>query len=170
MKKIITLILAACTLCLAGCSNLGIPTADSQKAAIESVLAQRAKIEKEQAGSLSGERVAALMAIDVHSCPADFRSAWFDYLVEVHELDIRVERVADVGLAVGKPVSDLSSLIKFAVANPRVGEYLLAAVSKVDDAWGKVERTGMNYGVMPDVDGGEMRHRPDIAPKPGKNS
>ena len=49
---------------------------------------------------------------------ADFRSAWFDYLAGVHELHIRVERVAGVGLAVGKPVSDLPSLIKFAAANP----------------------------------------------------
>lgn len=97
---------------------------------------------------------------------ADFRSAWFDYLAGVHELHIRVERVAGVGLAVGKPVSDLPSLIKFAAANPGAGEYLLAAVSKVDDAWGKVERAGMNYGVMPKIDLGDMSHRPDTVPEP----
>jgi hypothetical protein len=151
MKEIVTLILAASALALAGCSTLGPSTASSQKSEIQSVLAQRAKLEKEQVSFLNGERVAGLMAIDVHSCPQDFRSAWFDYLVEVQTLHTRVERVAGVALAVGKPVSDLPSLIKFAATSPEVGQYLLTGLGKVDDAWAKVERTGMNYGVMPKV-------------------
>ncbi len=151
MKNIVTLILTASALALAGCSTLGSSKAGSQKSEIESVLAQRAKLEKEQASFLNDDRVAGLMAINVHSCPSDFRSAWFDYLVEVRTLHTRVERVAGVALAVGKPVSDLPSLIKFAATSPEVGQYLLTELGKVDDAWAKVERKGMNYGVMPKV-------------------
>jgi uncharacterized protein YcfL len=151
MKKIVTLILAASALALAGCSTLNPSKASSQKSVIESVLAQRAKLENEQVSILNGERVAGSMAIDVHSCPPDFRSAWFDYLVEVQTLHTRVERVAGVALAVGKPVSDLPSLIKFAATSPEVGQYLLTGLGKVDDSWAKVERAGMNYGVMPKV-------------------
>ena len=152
MKKIITLIMAVGAVALAGCSSMqGAATAHSQKQkfAIESVIAQRSKLEKEHVGSLGGEREAALMAIDVHGCPADFRSAWFDYLVAVKNLHTRVKRVAGIGSAMGKPVSDLPSLIKFAATSPELGHYLLSALGTVDDAWGRVERVGMSYGVMP---------------------
>ena len=149
--KEITVILAASALVLAGCATPGPSKASSQKSAIQSVLAQRAELEKEPVKLLSGERVAGLMAIDVHHCPADFRSAWFDYLVEVQTLHTRVERVAGVASAVGKPVSDLPSLIKFAASSPEVGQYLLSGLGKVDDAWAKVQRAGMNYGLMPKV-------------------
>ena len=98
---------------------------------------------------MGGERVAGLMAIDVHTCPPDFRAAWFDYLVEVQTLHTRVERVARIASAAGKPASDLQSLIKLATTSPQVGSYLLSELGKVDDAWAKVERVGMNYGVMP---------------------
>ncbi len=151
MKKIVPLILAATAFALAGCSTPGSPKASSHQSAIESVLAQRAKLEKEQVNFLSGERVAGLMAIDVHACPMDFRSAWFDYLVAIQTLHTRVERVAGVAAAVGQPVSDLPSLIKFAAKSSELGQYLLAGLGKVDDAWAKVERVGMNYGVMPTV-------------------
>lgn len=150
MKTIITLIMTVSAVALAGCSTTqGTLTRGSKKPAIESVIAQRAKLEKEHVGSLGGEREAALMAIDVHSCPADFRSAWFDYLVAVKNLHTRVERVAGIGSAVGQPVRDLPSLIKFASQSAELGHYLLSALDTVDDAWGKVERVGMSYGVMP---------------------
>jgi hypothetical protein len=156
MKRIIILVMAAGGLALAGCSTMQhTATADSQKSAIESVLAQRAKLEKERVSLLGGEREEALMAIDVHDCPADFRSAWFDYLVAVKNLHTRVERVAGIGSAVGKPVSDLPSLIKFAATSPDLGHYLLSALGTVDDAWGKVERVGMSYGVMPMINVGK---------------
>ena len=167
MKKIMTLILAATALALAGCSpTQDTATADSQKSAIESVLAQRAKIEKEHVGSLGGERLAALVAIDVHNCPADFRSAWFHYLVAVQTLHTRVERTVGIGLAVGKPVSDLPSLIKFAATSPELGVYLLTALGKVDDAWGDVEVVGMDYGVMPKIEVSDISHRPNTALEP----
>lgn len=159
MKAIITLIMAASALALTGCSSMqGTTTtahSQKQKAAIESVIAQRAKLEKEHVGSLGGEREEALMAIDVRSCPAEFRSAWFDYLVAVKNLHTRVERVAGIGSAVGKPVTDLPSLIKFAAKSPELGHYLLSALDAVDDAWGKVERVGMSYGVMPAINVGK---------------
>ncbi len=107
------------------------------------------KLEKDQAGILSGERVAGLMAIDVHACPAEFRSAWFDYLVEVQTMHTRVERVSGIASAVGKPTVDLASLIKFASSSAEIGHYLLSELDKVDSAWAKVERAGMNYGIMP---------------------
>jgi hypothetical protein len=149
MRNIITLILSASALALVGCSGLAPST--TEKSSIESVFTQRAKIEKEQFGSLSGERVAELMAIDVRSCPRDFRSAWFDYLVAVRTLHTRVERVAGIASAVGKPVSNLASLIQFTAASPELGQYLLIELGKVDDTWAKVERAGMEYGAMPRV-------------------
>ena len=156
MNKILTLTLAVTALALAGCSTLDTPT-NSQKTAIESVYAQRATLEKEQVSFSSNTRVAGLMAIDVRGCPPDFRSAWFDYLVAVQTLHARVERVAGVAAATGKPVSDLPSLIKFTVTSPELGQYLLAELDKVDEAWAKVERAGMNSGVMPKVGAGGAR-------------
>lgn len=150
MKQIITVILAASALALTGCSTIqGTAKADSKKSAIESVLTQRAKLKDTQAGFLSRQRVAELMAIDVKNCPADFRSAWFDYLVAVQNLHRRIARATGIASAVGKPVTDLPSLIKFAATSPELGQYLLAALNKDDEAWGKVERAGMSYGVMP---------------------
>jgi hypothetical protein len=164
MKKFITLIMTAGALALAGCSaRQDAATADSQKSAIESVLAQRATIEKDHFGSLGGERVAGLMAIDVNGCPTDFRSAWFDYLVAVRTMHTRIERVAGVGFAAGKPVSDLPSLIKFAASSPGLALYLLSELGRVDDAWGKVERVGMDYGVMPKIDVSNMGRQPNTA-------
>lgn len=157
LDKILVLILATAGLSLAGCSTLDRP-ARSQKTAIESVFAERAKLEKEQVSPLSSERIAGMMAIDVQMCPPDFRSAWFDYLVEVQTLHTKVERVAGVAAAVGKPTPDLPALIKFAAGSPGVGQYLLAGLGKVDDAWARVERAGMNYGVMPKI--GVGAHEP----------
>jgi uncharacterized protein YceK len=153
MKKSITLMLAVSTLLLAGCSTTQVAKkTESQKSAIESVFAQRAKlkVKDEGGGLLSNQRVAGLMAIDVQNCPADFRSAWFDYLVEVQNLHTRIERVALFASGEGKPVTDLPSLVKFAVTNPALGQYLLGALSKDDEAWEKLARSAMNYGVMPE--------------------
>ena len=149
MNKAFSFILAATVLVLAGCATLHEPT-KSHKAAIESVLAQRAKLEKEHVNVLSAERIAGLMAIDVNGCPPAFRSAWFDYLVAAQTLHTRIERVAGVAAAVGKPVSDLRSLVEFAATKREVGQYLLDGLGKVDDGWAKVERAGMNYGAMPE--------------------
>ena len=150
MKKIISLILAVGALALAGCSTIqGSAPTGSKKSAIESVFTQRAKVKATQSELLSNQRVAEMMAIDVKSCPADFRSAWFDYLVALHTLHARVERVTGIASALGKPVTDLPALIKFAASSPELAKYLLAALDEDDAAWGKVERAGMNYGVMP---------------------
>jgi hypothetical protein len=151
MKNFLPLILATSALALAGCSTPGASKSSSHKSAIESVFGQRAKLEKEQVNFLNGERVAGLMAIDVHACPSDFRSAWFDYLVEIQTLHTRVERVVGVASAMGDPVCDLPSLIQFAAKSSELGQYLLTGLGKVDDAWAKVERVGMNYGVMPTI-------------------
>jgi hypothetical protein len=44
---------------------------------------------------------------------------------------------------------------------------LLDALGKVDDAWAKVERAGMTYGVMPKVGLEDMSDRPSgLEPKP----
>ncbi len=148
MTKFFALIFAVSTLMLAGCSSLQYA---SKKSAIETALVQRAKVkvESEHGGLMSDQRVAELMAIDVQKCPADFRSAWFDYLTEVQNLHIRVERVALIASAEGKAVGGLPALIKLAVANPTLGQYLLTSLNRVDDARAKLERTAMNYGVMP---------------------
>ncbi len=151
MKRIVALTLGAGTMLLAGCASIQHATkADSQKAAIASVLAQRAKIkaDDERGGLLSEQHVAELKAIDVQSCPADFRSAWFDYVVEVENLHTRVERVGLVASGLGKPAGDLPALIKFAATNEMLGQYLLGALTRVDEAWAKLDRTAMNYGVM----------------------
>jgi hypothetical protein len=166
MSKIKTLILAAMTLALAGCCTFDTRTSHSHRSAIESVFTQHATIEQEHAGVLSGERVAGLMAIDVRGCPADFRSTWFDYLVEVRALHTRVERVAGIASGVGKPVSDLQSLIKFAATTPEVGQYLLAALEKVDDAWAMVERAGMTHGVVPKFEVNRVSHHSETTLEP----
>ena len=152
MKKTLTCVLATAVLVVAGCTSMQpAPKTASQKAAIESVLAQRAELRAKegQVGLLKAQNVAELMAIDVKSCPADFRSAWFDYLVEVENLRTRVERVAAVAAGVGKPVQDLPSLIRVAATNSGLSQYLLDALTQVDNTWSKLNRTAMNYGVMP---------------------
>ena len=53
------------------------------------------------------------------------------------------------GDAAGKPVTNLPELIKVAVTDPALGQYLLDALNQDDAAWEKLERTAMNYGVMP---------------------
>jgi hypothetical protein len=153
MKQTIALLLAAGALALAGCSaNPNVPNPDSPKPAIESVFAQRAKLETNEgpARFISKEAPPQLMAIDVGSCPADFRSAWFDYLVQVQNLHTRAERVAMFAAAAGKPVTNLVSLVKFAATDPGLGQYLLGAVNTGDEAWEKLARSAMNYGVMPE--------------------
>jgi hypothetical protein len=139
----------ASMLLLAGCASVPHGT-KAQKSAIESVFAQRSKVvgEDRRMGILSKQHVAGLMAIEVQNCPADFRSAWFDYLVAVQNLHTRMERVGMIGAAVGKPVTDLPSLVKFAAKDKALAEYLLSALDKVDEAWSKLDRTAMNYGVM----------------------
>lgn len=153
MKKVIALLLTVSALVLAGCSTTqGIATANSQKSAIQSVFAQRAKVEtKEGPAHFIGKAgLPKLMAIDVGKCPADFRSAWFDYLVQVQNLHTRAERVAMFAAAAGKPVTNVVSLVKFAATNPGLSEYLLRGVSSEDVAWEKLARSAMNYGVMPE--------------------
>jgi len=152
MKKSVALILAASTWVLAGCSTVPhVSTADAERSAIEAVLAQRAEVKARdgQVGLLGGQRVAELKAIDVRNCPADFRSAWFDYLVEVENLSTKVERVFLLESGEGTPAKDLLALMKLVAANPTIGQYLIVALDRVDEAWGKLERTAMNYAVMP---------------------
>ncbi|MBU6411327.1 MAG: hypothetical protein KGJ60_01210 [Verrucomicrobiota bacterium] len=153
MKRTIALLLAVGALALTGCSvTQDGAKSETQKSAIESVFAQRARLEAENgpAGLVSKQGLPRLMAIDVRNCPADFRSAWFDYLVQVQNLHTRAERVAMFATAAGKPATDAPSLVKFAVTNPRLGEYLLGALGRSDEAWNKLERTAMNYGVLPE--------------------
>lgn len=153
MKNTIALLLAASVLALAGCSSTqSTLNTDSQKSAIESVFAQRAKLETKEgpARFISKENLPQLMAIDVESCPADFRSAWFDYLVQVQNLHTRAERVAMFAAAAGKPATNVVSLVKFAATDPGLGQYLLGAVNSEDNAWEKLARSAMNYGVMPE--------------------
>lgn len=151
--KIIALLLAAGTLMLAGCSTTqNVAKTSSHKAAIESVFDQRAKLETKEGpiSYTSKENLPRLMAINVENCPPDFRSAWFDYLVQVQNLHTRVERVAMFAAGAGKPVTNAATLVKFAVSDPGLGKYLLGAVNRADDAWDKLERTAMNYGVIPE--------------------
>ena len=61
----------------------------------------------------------------------------------------RTERVALFASAAGHPVSTLPELIKVAVGSPALGQYLLDALNQDDATWEKVERSAMNYGVMP---------------------
>ena len=51
--------------------------------------------------------------------------------------------------AAGHPVSTLPELIKVAVGSPALGQYLLDALNQDDATWEKVERSAMNYRVMP---------------------
>lgn len=146
MKKII-LLLAVSALISGGCSN-----STGQKSAIQSALMQRAKLKTvgEPVGLLGEQQLAGLMSIDVRNCPPDFRAAWFDYLIEVQNLHTRMKRVAIFAAGEGKAVTDTPSLIKFAASNSGFSQYLLGALDKTDEAWGKLERTAMNYGVMPE--------------------
>ena len=150
--KVAALFLAVSVCLLAGCASFPnrLPTA-GQSAAIQSVLTQheRIKTQDDPTSLLSNQRVSDLMAVDVQGCPAEFRSAWFDYLVQVRNLHRRTERVALFASAAGKPVTTLPELIKVAVGSPALGQYLLDAVNQDDLAWEKVERSAMNYGVMP---------------------
>ena len=151
--KTIALLFAVGTFVLAGCSPAqNAVNTSSHKAAIEAVFDQRAKLETKE-GSISyfsKKDLPGVMAIKVQNCPADFRSAWFDYLVQVQNLHTRAERVAMFATTAGKPVSGVAALVKFAASDPGLGKYLLGAVDRVDDAWDKLERTAMNYDVMPE--------------------
>ncbi len=152
MKQIVTSILAAGALALAGYSTAHAqPVSSSQKSAIESIYSQRAKIKEKPVLIAGGKNLTEMMNIDVSRCPADFRSAWFDYLIEVEKMHARMKRVAEIASAVGKPVNDVPSLIRFAATDSGLGRYLLDELGRLDDAWGKVERAGMNYGIMPTV-------------------
>jgi hypothetical protein len=150
--QFLALLLAMGACLLAGCASLpNRPPTAAQSAAIQSVFDQhtRLKTQDEPTSLLSNQRVADLMAVDVQACPAEFRAAWFDYLVQVRNLHRRTERVALFASAAGKPVTTLPELIKVAVTSPALGQYLLDAVNQDDAAWEKVERSAMNYGVMP---------------------
>lgn len=152
MKNTIALLLAVGAMALTGCSTTqNAPYSKPQRAAIESVFAQRGAIEdkKGRAGLLSKQGLPQLMAIDVRHCPADFRSAWFDYLVADQDLQTRMERVAMFAAAAGKPATDTPALVRFAVSNPKLGEYLLGALNRSDEAWNRLDRTAMNYNVFP---------------------
>lgn len=145
MKKFI-LLLVVSTFISGGCSNSA-----SQKSAIESVFTQRATVKTvdEPIGLLGEQQLAGLMAIDVRNCPPDFRAAWFDYLVEVQNLHTRMKRVAMFAAGEGKTVNDTPALVKFVASNSGFAQYLLGGLDKTDEAWGKLERTAMNYGVIP---------------------
>ena len=60
----------------------------------------------------SRQLVASLKAINVQNCPDDFRSAWFDYLVEVEDTNTKHVRLAQLALQHGRNEGDLSSLVK----------------------------------------------------------
>ena len=44
----------------------------------------------------------------------------------------------------------MTAIVPFVEKNPVIGYALLKAVDEVDNAWGKLEETAMNYGVMPE--------------------
>ena len=151
LRQTIAILLAVSTCLLAGCAGLPNRAPAAQQAAIQAVFSEHARLntQGERANLLSDQRVANLMAIDVQGCPTDFRSAWYDYLVQVRNLHRRTDRVALFAAAAGKPVTNLPELIKVAVTDPALGQYLLDALNQDDAAWEKLERTAMNYGVMP---------------------
>jgi len=171
-------ILLVILLALSGCASTG-----SKKSAINSVFEQRAQIKAKFAGtprsveelaSSTQKLVAALKAIKLNDCPADFRAAWFDYLVGVEDTRTKLVRLEQ--LAQEENGVDVSSLLKFGEAaglshlNPAAvvaamldamfskkssdktqvaAQQLLAAQQRLDDSWRKLERTAMNYGVVP---------------------
>jgi hypothetical protein len=139
---------------LAGCMTTG-----ARHSAIQSVFAQREKLKSEYGAGRGNivdlgrarQLLAGLQGIDVRRCPPAFRSAWFDYLVEIEELDAKSARLAGVArLALGDKAApaDLQSLFKLAEKSPTVAQILLTGMDRVDDAWAKVERVAMDYGVM----------------------
>jgi histidinol-phosphate/aromatic aminotransferase/cobyric acid decarboxylase-like protein len=140
LRQTIAILLAVSTCLLAGCAGLPNRAPAAQQAAIQAVFSEHARLntQGERANLLSDQRVANLMAIDVQGCPTDFRSAWYDYLVQVRNLHRRTDRV-----------TNLPGLIKVAVGSPELGQYLLDALSQEDAAWEKLERSAMNNGVMP---------------------
>lgn len=150
MKSTAPLMLVGILL-LTGCASTQ-HGSQTQASAIESAFAQRAKLEgkDQRIGILNKQHVAEMMAIPVQNCPADFRSAWFDYLVAVDNLHTRVERVAMIAAGLGRPVTDLPSLVKFVASDKALGQYMLSALNQVDEAWSRLERTAMDYGVMPE--------------------
>jgi hypothetical protein len=119
---------------------------------------------------------AGLKAINVQSCPHDFRTAWFDYVSEVESTNTKLVRLAQLAVANGKTQGDLGSLVKILGAaatfqahpmaavgmlssiepkksgeqNAAVALQMLDAHQRLDDAWKKLERTAMDYGVMPE--------------------
>jgi hypothetical protein len=151
LRQSILLRLTACTILLAGCAGLPNRAPNSEQASIQAVFTQIAQSETKglRASLLSDQQIADLEAIDVQGCSAHFRSAWFDYLVQVRNLYRRAERVALIAAAAGKPVTNLPELIKVAAASPALGQYLLNALDQTDAAREKLERSAMNYGVMP---------------------
>lgn len=151
MKKILNPVwigLSALTL-FTGCADL--QSAKTNASAIQSVFAQLPAIKAKQLknGPLNSQAMTELMAIDVQYCPPKFRSAWYDYLVAIQNMHRRVQRVAMIASAVGKPVTNLATLIRFTASDPTLGKYLLDALNQEDEALEKVERVAMGFGVMP---------------------
>ncbi len=142
-----THIFLAALLFLTGCASMA-----SRKSAIQSVFEQRTQLKEKygELGMVNGQLLSGLKAIDVRNCPPDFRAAWFDYLVESEALDTRIKRIGMLATGEGKAAGDLPSLIKLVGTDPTAGKYLIESLEKVDDAWGKLERTAMQYNVVPE--------------------
>jgi hypothetical protein len=146
-------LLLALALVASGCATTG----PRKSAAIQSVLTQRATVKaKYWAKSSSfeelatlGQAVAELKTINVQNCPPAFQSAWFHYLVQLDTLNTKCVRLAKLAGG-GKEGADMTAIVPFVEKSPVIGYALLKAVDEVDDAWGKLEETAMNYGVMPE--------------------
>ncbi len=135
----------------------GCDSTTQSKSAIESALAQRAVIKAKYSSKTNSfeelatlaQVVAELKTINVQKCPPAFRLAWFHYLVQLDILNTKCVRLAKMAGG-GKDGTDMMAIAPFVEKNPVIGYALLKAVDEVDDAWGKLEETAMNYGVMPE--------------------
>lgn len=147
------LFLLALALIVSGCATTG----PRKSAAIQSVLAQRATVKAKYWSKTSsfeelatlGQAVGELKTINVQNCPSAFQSAWFHYLVQLDTLNTKCVRLAKLAGG-GKAGADMTAIVPFVEKNPVIGYALLKAVDEVDNAWGKLEETAMNYGVMPE--------------------
>ena len=146
-------LLLALLLVVTGCATTG----SRKSAAVQSVFAQRTAIKARYSSKTNsfeelatlGQIVAEMKTINVHNCPPAFRSAWFHYLVQLDVLNTKCVRLAKLAGG-GKDGADMTAIVPFVEKNPVIGCALLKAVDEVDDAWGKLAETAMNYGVAPE--------------------